>query len=308
MPTPVAIEGINSEFDDFNSADARGFYRQGFIFSTNRGSSGKQFDLYETTLSWGYPQDSPGAPTPVHAKTPTPFAPELMSESNERGPLVLTDQGSRPRLVFASDRPSGQGGLDLYVAELASSEKVIALRPLGLNSPADDAYLTSPIEDHRMLFASNRDGGENHHIYLATWDAADSIEAAPQDIARVDALSSPADDSAPFVYRNPKGEAEVVFVSARAGGMGEHDLYCARYVDPRTDEERARPAALQGIRLANRWTPPVHLASLSSNRDEYRPIVLDVNGTRFLVFSSTRDGGLGGYDLYVVGYTGCPAT
>jgi hypothetical protein len=345
MPVPVAIPGINSPYDDFNSADASRWYRGGFIFSTNRGTQGKNFDLYATTLRWGFPQYTPDQPTPVRADEPTPFASDMMSDADERGPLILPDVGYRARLVFASDRAGGAGGLDLYVAEHDWSGdpdygRLIALRPLtGLNTPADEAYLTQPIDEHQMLFASNRQnrllastevragrpsGGEpvavtggdpfaftgvaTNDIYVATWDPRDSIEAVPKDIRRVDELSSPADDTAPFVYKNAHGESEVIFVSTRAGSLGEHDLYCARYVDPRPQDVRDQPQELQGVWPSHAWTTPVQLTALSSPRDEYRPYVLTINKTQFLIFSSTREGGQGGYDLYIVGYAGCPPT
>ncbi|HTL35520.1 MAG TPA: hypothetical protein VL326_20470 [Kofleriaceae bacterium] len=374
MPAPTPIPGINSPYDDFNSADARLWYRGGFIFSSNRGSQGANFDLYETTLRWSFPESTPGQPTPVQADEPTPFAPELMSDADERGPIVLDDLTYRARLVFASNREGGSGGLDLYVAEQnwphlniedAGKEggpEAIALRPLtGLNTAADEAYLTAPIADHQMLFASNRTeaaprttpaspratsatpsatsgstpsatsgstpsatstspsatstspaatsgsitamgGARPNDIFLVTWDARDSLEAVPYDIRRADELSSPADDTAPSIYKNARGEVEVVFVSTRAGALGEHDLYCSRYVDTRSEEERER----RGSSPTMHWTPPVHLKAFSSPRDEYRPIVMTINTTRFLIFSSTREGGQGGYDLYIVGYSGCP--
>jgi hypothetical protein len=331
MPAPVPIPGINSLYDDFNSADARLWYRGGFIFSTNRGSQGKHLDLYETTLRWSFPQNTPGQPTPLNADDPRPIAPELMSDADERGPIVLDDYTYRARLIFASNRAGGAGGLDLYVAERNSPAssfddaarddvpEAIALRPLtGLNTPADEAYLTAPIADHELLFASNRvdaepttartaspesgGGARPNDIFAVTWDARDSLEAVPYDIRRVDELNSPADDTAPSIYKDAKGNVEVVFVSTRAGALGEHDLYCSRYVDTRLEEERERP----GTTPRMHWTPPVHLSAFSSPRDEYRPIVMTINTTRFLIFSSTRDGGQGGYDLYIVGYAGCP--
>src|SRR5258706_2578734 len=93
MTTPIAIPGISSPYDDFISADASGWYRGAFIFSTNRGSHGHDFDLYATTLRWDFPQNTPDQPTPVHADEPTPFAPDMMSDADERGPTILSDLG-----------------------------------------------------------------------------------------------------------------------------------------------------------------------------------------------------------------------
>ncbi len=305
IAVPIPIAGINSPYDDFNSIDVeRWVYSSELIFSTNRGSRGHDFDLYRAKLHWGH-----GEPvaSPVRADEPVPFAPALMSDGDERGPIVIDGQGSRDRLVFASDRPGGAGGLDLYSAECEPDGTCLALRPvLGLDSPADDAYLTRPFADHRMLFASTRGGGTHNDLYAASWDPQDTIDALPQSVDRVDALSTAADDTAPFVYERAPGEIEVVFVSDRPGGLGEHDLYCARFADLRPESQREAERAARPYD-ARRWTAPVHLAELGSERDEYRPIVVEQLDVRYLIFSSTRTGGLGGYDLYIVSYAGCPA-
>lgn len=294
---PVAITGINSPFDDFNAADTSMYWRQQLVFSTNRGSNGAHFDLYQTNLSV-----RTGA---AEATEPTPFAPALMSEQDERGPIAFarwdwTGSDGPMWFALASNRTGGAGGLDLYARECRDyqpyrespcTEATDLVRLAALSSAADDAYLSRPFAPRSVLFASNREGGAANDIYMARWDTGKSLGDAPAAIAKVTELSSDADDTAPFVTR-PTGatddkDAEVVFVSARAGGLGEHDIYCAR-------------------RANGRWTQPKNLGrTINSARDEYRPIVIEINTTRYLLFSSTREGGLGGYDLYIVGYPGC---
>jgi hypothetical protein len=311
---PVPIDNINSRFDDFNAADMSPYWLHRLAFSSNRGSEGKQLDIYDTQLGWHGGK--------MHADSePTVFLPSLMSDRDERGPLALGAYDSDTSwstgwFVFASDRDGGAGGFDLYALpcsswqphrELPCSDYESgrpgyeavpepALVALALNSPRDDAYLSRAFADRRMLFASNRDAPDaasmkSMDIYAATWSDQATLADAPQSVTRVDALSSPADDSAPSVWRSydRKSAAEMVFVSDRPGGQGEHDIYCSRY-----DEK------------AGTWSTPKNLGPrINSAKDEYRPILLELNTTRFLVFSSTRDGGQGGYDLYIVGYPGC---
>jgi hypothetical protein len=309
MATPIAIPGINSTYDDFNSYNMALAYRNAIVFSTNRGSLGNNYDLYDATVRWSYPRA--GEVTPVRATDVKPFLPSLMSDGDERGPIVLDKHvGRYPRIVFASNRSGGAGGLDLYGAECKGNdcEHPVLLRPLGgLNSSADDAYLSAEFDDGQNLFASNRDAKDGtNDIYRAQWWPGDSIDNSP-DVDRMDALSSSADDTAPYVYDFAEWDAkerqvEVVFVSSRAGGLGEHDLYCARYEVPPSDMR-------DGVEYRHTqrvWSKPVHLRAFSSPRDEYRPIIVHVAGAHFMIFSSTRDGGQGGYDLYVVGYSGCP--
>ncbi|HEY4177004.1 MAG TPA: hypothetical protein VGM90_09245 [Kofleriaceae bacterium] len=307
MHRPEQIEGLNSPFDDFNSAQSPRM-ENGIVFSTNRGSRGHDFDFYGAALDWDH-DGRDMMPSHFHVtQEPRPVLTDLRSDANERGPIFILPDDNWPKgyetFAFASDRPGGQGGLDLYSTvctrpvsyfwrwwEDMGCDVAENLRPMGVNSASDDAYVTRPFEHRHVLFSSNRPrplhADTNHHLHDALWDAGQSIQDAPRASAPVEMLNSDADDDAPFVYDTSYGpKREVVFVSSREGGLGEHDLYCARY-----DE--------------NGWSAPVHLVQYSSPRDEYRPIVIEM-GARFLLFSSTREGGQGGYDLYIVGYDGCP--
>ncbi len=305
---PVPIEGVNSPFDDFNSADMRLFTDHRFAFSSNRGSQGAHLDIYEVQLHWSEDKKL------VAVTEPVVFAPTLMSDRDERGPVAFSGDDwdnsySASRLVWASNR-EGSAGFDLYSIacggnwhphrglpcgdDASTTPELVPLA--GLNSPRDDAYLSVPFAPRRVLFSSNRDSGDAASmtamdIYTATWPEKATLAEAPSVIARVAELSSDADDSAPYVWRSRDRSqpVEMVFVSDRAGGQGEHDIYCSRF--DATSET---------------WSAPNSLgATINSEKDEYRPIVFEINQTRFLVFSSTRDGGQGGYDLYVVGYPGC---
>ena len=298
---PAPIEGINSPFDDFNSIDITMFTRHQLVFSTNRGSQGKHFDLFHASLMW----DSGS----LRASPASEFAVQLMTDRDERGPVAFSayewsDTDSGLWFSLTSNRDGGVGGLDLYAADCSGNYHPHHTVPCGdakeltslagLNTPQDDAYLSRPFDYRAALFASNRPGSTGMDIYAARWAEGKKLVDAPQTITRVEELSSPADDTAPYVwhgfsFRSGDDPAEMVFVSDRSGGQGEHDIYCSRY-----DAN------------AQRWSTPKNLgARINSAKDEYRPIVFEVNTTRFLVFSSTRAGGQGGYDLYIVGYPGC---
>jgi hypothetical protein len=157
---------------------------------------------------------------------------------------------------------------------------------VGLNSPANDAYLSLPFDERKALFASDR-AGHGYDLYEAVWSTGRRFFDAPATIRRVDELSSDADDNAPYVADLGLGRVDLVFVSKRAGGLGEHDIWCSRLV-------------------AGQWQPPMNLgAGINTPQDEFRPSIFFVDGAPFLLFSSTRPGGMGGYDLYAVKYPGC---
>jgi hypothetical protein len=77
----------------------------------------------------------------------------------------------------------------------------------------------------------------------------------------------------------------MVFASNRAGGFGGYDLYYS-------------------ILKNGFWSSPVNLGPrINTSSDEYRPVIgFNPDFTnKFLMFSSDRPGGKGGFDLYFTG-------
>jgi hypothetical protein len=151
-----------------------------------------------------------------------------------------------------------------------------------MNTEFDDAYLCFDLNQDSAYFISNPEG--NFDIYvkarpegkdISAW--FDSDYSAP---AKVDSINSPADDKCPMVY----GKL-MVFTSNRPGGYGGYDLYYSVF------------------RNGN-WSSPVNFgAKINSSSDEYRPLIgyYDNFTNMYMIFSSDRVGGLGGFDLYFTG-------
>ena len=75
----------------------------------------------------------------------------------------------------------------------------------------------------------------------------------------------------------------MVFTSNRPGGLGGYDLYYSVFRN-------------------GKWSSPVNLGPrINTASDEYRPIIgYDPDFTnQFMMFSSNRPGGKGGFDLYL---------
>lgn len=99
------------------------------------------------------------------------YGPPLLMEgintrSNESTPHLSKD---KKRLYFASDRPGGIGGMDIYVSDRLdltyrnwSTPRLLG-RPV--NSPYDDSHPYVDGDDEDVLFTSNRDGSSD--IFLA---------------------------------------------------------------------------------------------------------------------------------------------
>ncbi|MDO9580238.1 MAG: hypothetical protein Q7J06_06670, partial [Bacteroidales bacterium] len=97
---------------------------------------------------------------------------------------------------------------------------------------------------------------------------------------KVDSVNSSYDDKCPIVFRNI-----MVFASDREGGLGGFDLYYTIFKN-------------------GNWSSPVNLGpEINSADNEYRPVIgfhPDFENL-FMMFSSDRAGGKGGFDLYFTG-------
>jgi len=282
--TPLAA--LNTEWDDYNTAPrfvGSQPWMIEFVWSTNRGSRGEDYDLWRAS---GILLE--GGVLDVH-RDPEPF-PDLNSSANEFGPLHLPSSSwmrtrtrrmlepeqaySTVEMIFASDRPRGRGGLDLYFTTDRG-----AIVSFGLNSPANDAYFTWVAGD--ALFASDRNGaGYDIHRVVKPASVLAGRGLMIDNAMVVEELSSPADDTAPFLFRRGP-DTLVVFASNRPGGYGGYDLWCSH------DRDGA-------------WAPPVNLGpTVNSSSDEFRPsVTLLARSVQTLVFSSNRPGGAGGFDLF----------
>jgi hypothetical protein len=153
-----------------------------------------------------------------------------------------------------------------------------------INSAFDDCYpsiLRDTAGNETLYFTSNRNG--DFDIYRAEGTDGSWIDLATQvSIALVPELSGEGDDKCPYV----NGDV-MVFASDRQEGYGGFDLYYSLFD-------------------GNKWSVPLNFGpDINTGHNEYRPAYLSMPDEEFfndlLIFSSDRPGGLGGFDLYMVG-------
>ena len=187
-------------------------------------------------------------------------------------------------LLYASN---DGGNLDIQYVENLNQETYTTPKKVAfLNSSKDDAYPSFTWNSSyysSVYFCSNRDG--DFDIYKTDLDSSKDLlgnlsDTAAKLITKEAVLSSAGDDKCPYISGNV-----MVFTSNRPGGFGGFDLYYSLLVN-------------------GKWSEPVNFGpAINTQYDEYRPIIESIPGftNDFMIFSSNRPGGKGGFDLYYVG-------
>ena len=301
---PVNMADINSVYDDYNSASPIIGSTSPLCFSSNRNSRGANFDIVYKLLDV-YMSLSDGKLT-VAENANNPLLDVVIENANlndamarintsadELGPY-LVDEGMKFTgsinmnkryesyfLLYASNTGAN---LDISYVQNLNQESYTNPKPVTfLNSSKDDAYPSFMQNYSSVYFCSNRDG--NFHIYNTTLDTTKDLISNLDDtslkvIDKDTVLSSTGDDKCPFIFNNV-----MVFTSNRPGGYGGFDLYYSLLVN-------------------GKWSAPVNFGpKINTAYDEYRPIIKPMPGftNDFMIFSSNRPGGKGGFDLYYVG-------
>ena len=199
---------------------------------------------------------------------------------NEASPRLSLDEHI---LLFASDRPGGFGGYDLYLSRRHNRRDDLGWRlPAnlgdGVNTAADELQAALFEDDATgiitVYFTSNRPGGPGgDDIYASILQPDETLGPA----VLVGELSTPANDSTPFIRRDG---LEMFLTSDRPGTLGGLDLWVS------TRATTADP-----------WSAPVNLGPPVNTGAMDAGCALSFDGTE-LYFSSNRSGGFGSRDLY----------
>lgn len=289
----MALEGLNTSYDDYN-IDIEAGILDGVIpvvFSSNRQSQGGEFDITYGRIAYDFGQTS-GCFTLLSEVMTDSFLERLTSifntEADDFGPYRFFNSHNGQEYMAAATKTDERGLEIVYTryTPLHSSLPVIAdpVPATLFNTTADDAYLSLNSSLDTAWFCSDRDG--TFDIYMAAREPGASLdewftsEEAPP--AKLEGLSSEHNDKAPFVR-----DRYMVFASDRPGGYGGYDLYYSLFQD-------------------GDWSEPVNLGpDINTASNEYRPVLGKDNrfSNYFLIFSSDRPGGKGGYDLYFTGLT-----
>jgi outer membrane protein OmpA-like peptidoglycan-associated protein len=159
--------------------------------------------LYFT--QWKWEDDKPFSAIYKSSKTGNGWSnPVLLPGINEEGysskqPFVTADG---QRILFASNRPGGAGGFDIWMATLADGKATnITNAGDAINTEADEQAPFYHAQSNTLIFSSNgRIGMGGYDLYAASWKNGQWQE--PQNMGRP--FNSSRDDI--YYYASPNGE------------------------------------------------------------------------------------------------------
>lgn len=260
---------VNSSFNDQHPAISPDGLSMYFVSDRPGGAGG--LDL------WVSQRDSPEDPW----QAPVPLSSTINTAGTEFAPNFSP---SGHLLFFGSDRAGGCGGQDLWVSFRQNKRDDFGWQaPINLgcvvnSSGADDgpSYVEEDDEHVTLYFTSlNRPGGLGDYDIWRSSVNPDGTFDPPVNVVE---LNSPARDTRTAIRR---GGREIIFQSARSGGIGGFDLWMAT----RDDDSPV-------------WSVPINLGSVVNSTANDGAPALSRDGLT-LFFYSNRPGGSGANDLYM---------
>jgi Tol biopolymer transport system component len=214
---------------------------------------------------------------------PVNLGPVINSSFNEGNPAISKDGLS---LYFASNRPGGIGGNDIWVAHRDSLDSPWSSAPLNLGSINTIFNEVAPAlsrDEHYLFFVSNRPGGAGGPDIWVSFrqQAHDDGEFAWETPFNLGSpINTPFQDSTPSYFENEElGRPQLFFTSNRTGGSGGFDIY------------------LSELQADGTFGPATLLPELSGPQNDYYPSAFR-SGLQ-IFFASDRLGTEGGNDLWV---------
>lgn len=196
-----------------------GFNENGYILYYFRG-----FTLYSGEIM----SDTAGRKDEYAVQSPK-FKSSMRPEEGDVAPYFFNDT----ILLFASRRPGGQGGLDLYLSILRDSAWT-APENLGpaVNSPYDETTPFLARDGRTLYFSSNNTGSIGGlDVYKAVFDDQKQAWLTPANMGLP--INSPGDDA---FFRLANDGSTGIFASDRLDSYGKRDLYLAYFKDIQSEQ------------------------------------------------------------------------
>lgn len=151
---------------------------------------------------------------------PKPISDEVNSPHHENSVAIAPDGKT---LFFTSDRPGGQGGIDIYMSKLDKKGRWGKAVNLGapVNTPENEDGPFMDYDNKTLYFSSNaHQGMGGYDVFVSEMDSASKTWKEPVNIGYP--INTPDDD----IYFVKSGNSKYgYYASVKDDGMGEKDIY-----------------------------------------------------------------------------------
>jgi hypothetical protein len=223
---------------------------------------------------------APSQPKYTDWSAPVNLGPDVNSPAADFGPALSKDG---LELYFASDRPGGAGGVDLWVCQRsdkrASWSAAENIGP-GINTEFTEGPPTLSRDGHWLIFNSDRNGGAGMNDLWVSYRKHKHDPFGWETPFNLGDVNTAFQDQGASWFANDDGQGpQLFFASTRPGGPGLNDIYVAEL-------------------LPGGWssTEPALVPELSSTSNDQRPSVR-FDGLELFFFSDRP--GSQGFDLWV---------
>lgn len=259
---PVQISNIGAAVNSSQDEFAPGITANGKRLIFTRGNVQAPFarDFWESALMGDFWQ------------RPAKLTGNVNSDRNEGSPSFTAD--GQTLFYAASDRKDTRGKSDLYRAQLEGIEWR-AGENLGfpVNTDAWESHPSVTADGRTLFFVSDREGGLGGlDIWMTSLDAS-GVWRVPVNVGAT--INTKGDEVSPFIASDGN---TLYFASDGHPGLGGTDMFVSR-------------------RLGELWSTPTNVGLPLNSADNDEFFALAAEG-KTVYFSSQRQGGFGGYDIY----------
>lgn len=259
---PVQISNIGAAVNSSQDEFAPGITANGLRLIFTRGNSAPPFerDFWESALTGDFWQ------------RPIKLAGSINTPTNEGSPSFTAD--GQTLYYAASDRSDSKGKSDIYNAVLEGVDWRGGENPgFPVNTAAWESHPSISADGKVLFFSSDREGGLGGLDIWMTFKDEQGFWRVPVNVGYP--INTVRDEVSPFIASDG---LTLYFASDGHPGLGGTDMFVSR-------------------RLGDTWSTPTNVGRPlnSENNDEF--FALAAEG-RTVYFSSRRQGGFGGYDIY----------